>query len=349
MLSAGKANGAESMTPIREPRLCPAHRAEKRTGVEMTRLPNAVQKQADEANKHFADLKNPEATDPAPENPPKQPDAPDAATQSADPEPKAEDKKHSETDEPKRSEGYWEHRFNVINGKYAAEVPALRDEVKNLKQTLETKDREITELKNASTQSSNPGGLTDEQMAQFKEEFGEDFVSFVQRMTAASASKPDNSAEVNELKRRVESFEHREQQKTEASFWTALDELVPDWKTLNADPKLHAFLSEYDPQTGKQRQQTLSDAQQALDADGVAAVFNAFKNKQPQSNQQRIPDDQVDPPTSRSTTPPQEGRTWTGAEIKQFYTDKTRGKYSAEDAKRLEADIFLAQKQGRIR
>lgn len=316
-------------------------------------LPRSVQQQADEANKHFESLQNPAPA--APEADEKQPDAPDTAAQSAEPEATPDDDKRSQhedkspADEPKRSEAYWEHRFNVINGKYAAEVPALRDEVKSLTKQLDDANRQITELKASSDPSTNPGGLTDEQMAQFKEEFGEDFVSFVQRMVSSSSTKPDNSAEVNELKRKVEGFEQKEQQKTEASFWTALNELVPDWKAVNDNAAFHAFLAQYDPQTGQQRQQTLNAAQQALDADGVAAVFDAFKKQQPQPEKPRIPDDQVDPPTSRSTTTPEGGRIWTGPEIKQFYTDKANGKYSAEDGKRLEADIFAAQSEGRVR
>lgn len=315
-------------------------------------LPRSVQQQADAAKQHFESLQNPES--PAPEAETETPDAPDA-TQSAEPEATPETEKRSQgedktpTDEPKRSEAYWEHRFNVINGKYAAEVPALREEVRTLTKKLEDADRQITELKSASDQPTNPGGLTDEQMAKFEAEFGEDFVSFVQRMVSSSASKSDNSAEVNELKRKVETFEQREQQKTTASFWTALNELVPDWKTVNDDKAFHTFLSQYDPQTGTQRQQSLATAQQALDADGVAAVFNAFKKQQPKPETQRIPDDQVDPPTSRSTTTPEAGKIWTGAEIKDFYTKKAAGKYSAEEGKRLEADIFAAQREGRVR
>lgn len=316
-------------------------------------LPRYNQQQADEARKHFEALQNPGQS--APEADDKAPDAPVTDKQSADTQVQPEDDKHSQgkdetpTDEPKRSEAYWEHRFNVINGKYAAEVPALRDEVRLLKKQVSERDQKIDGLISAAKQEGNNGGLTDEQMAKFEAEFGEDFVSFVQRMVSSSTSKSDNSAEVNELKRKVETFEQREQQKTTASFWTALNELVPDWKTVNDDKAFHTFLSQYDPQTGTQRQQSLATAQQALDADGVAAVFDAFKKQQPKPEKTRIPDDQVDPPTSRSTTTPDAGRIWTGPEIKQFYTDKANGKYSAEEGKRLEADIFAAQREGRVR
>lgn len=314
-------------------------------------LPRYNQQQADEAKKHFEALQNPEPT--APEADDKAPDAPVTDEQSADTQAQPEDDKHSQgdqpaTDEPKRSEAYWEHRFNVINGKYAAEVPALQEQVRTLTKDLESANRQITELKSVSDKPSNPGGMTDEQIRKAKEEFGDDVVDFFQQL-ADSGRGPDNSAEVAELKRELDAIKSQEKQKTEASFWTALNELVPDWKAVNADQKFHAFLSEYDPQTGTQRQQSLATAQQALDADGVAAMFNAFKKQQPQKSKSRIPDDQVDPPTSRSTSAPEGKKIWTGPEITAFYQKKRNGDYSAKEAERLEADIFAAQREGRVR
>lgn len=319
----------------------------------MSSLPKSIRQQVEEANKHFDRPENPEASAPAPEAPAKEPAAPETATQPAKPEqPKADDNKHSQpedkaaTDEPKRSEGYWEHRFNVINGKYAAEVPALRDEVRSLKQSLEKKEQELQALKDA-PQGASTGGLTPEQIAKGKEEFGEDFVDFVQSMIAANAPKRDDS-KVTELEGRVRQFEELEQQKLRTSFWTALNELVPDWQAINGDQKWLAFLAQYDPQTGQQRQQTLDAAQKALDADAVAALFNTFKKQQPKAPPP-IPEDQVEPESSRATSVPQGAKIWTRQEIKQFYVDKTNGKYSADEGQRLEADIFAAQRENRIR
>lgn len=315
-------------------------------------LPRYNQQQADEARKHFEALQNPEQS--APEADDEAPDAPVTDEQSADTQAQPEDDKRSQgkdetpTDEPKRSEAYWEHRFNVINGKYAAEVPALQEQVRTLTKDLESANRQITELKSVSDKSTNPGGLTDEQIQKAKDEFGDDVVDFIQQLVSSNRGT-DNSAKVEELERELNAIKSQEKQKTEASFWTALNELVPDWKAVNADQKFHAFLSEYDPQTGTQRQQSLATAQQALDADGVAAVFNAFKKQQPQRQKQRIPDDQVDPPTSRSTTAPEGKKIWTGPEITKFYKDKADRKFSADEAKRLEADIFAAQREGRVR
>jgi hypothetical protein len=314
-------------------------------------LPRSVQKQADEAKAHFDALQNPAPA--APEAEEKTPDATDTAAQPADTQPKPEDNEHSQGsdetpgDQPKRSETYWEHRFNVMSGKYAAEVPALRREVSELKGQLEAKGREIDALKQASNPANNPGGLTDEQIQKGKEEFGEDFVLFVQKMIDSKAIPATDDSKVRQLEDQLNEIKERDQQKAQATFWTVLTELVPDWKQINANQAFHAFLSQFDSQTGKQRQQTLADAQQALDADGVAAVFNDFKKQQP-APKPRIPDDQVDPQTSRATETPQGQTVWTDGEIKKFYKDAAAGKYSASERERLEADIFAALNEGRV-
>lgn len=312
----------------------------------MSALPQSIKQQIENAQKHYELAANPAPAAPEPEV--VAPVAPDTAAQSAEPKPNVDDTKHSLPDEPKRSESYWEHRFNVINGKYAAEVPALRDEVKSLKSAIEHKDRQMTELKAAPAPVGNVGGLTDAQVQKGKDEFGEDFVSFVQQMIDSKAVPVDNS-KMQELEGKVRQFEERESQKTQASFWTVLSELAPNWKAINADPKFHAFLAQYDPQTGRQRQNDLVTAQQALDADGVGRVFSAFTNQQP-APQRKIPEDQIDPQSSRTNADaPQGSRYWTGPEIKQFYQEKLQGKYSADEGQKLEADIFRAQSEGRIR
>jgi len=312
----------------------------------MSALPQSIKQQIENAQKHYESAENPAPATPEPKV--VAPVAPDTAAQSAEPKLNADDPKHSLPDEPKRSESYWEHRFNVINGKYAAEVPALRDEVKSLKSAIEQKDLQITELKAAPAPTGNISGLTDAQVQTGKEEFGEDFVSFVQQMIDSKTVPADNS-KMQELEGKVRQFEERESQKTQASFWTVLSELAPDWKAINDDPKFHAFLAQNNPQTGKQRQSELVTAQQALDADGVGAVFKAFTSQQP-APQRKIPDDQIDPQSSRTNAAaPQGGRYWTGPEIKQFYQEKSQGKYSVDEGQRLEADIFRAQSEGRIR
>ena len=313
-------------------------------------LPKSVQQQVDNATAHFEPSENPGET-PAPEESEKQSEATGTEPQSADTgKEAAEDDKRSQEPEPKpeeaKPESYWENRFNVLQGKYNAEVPALQQKVHDLESQVQQRDRQIEELKTAQSQSSSDtSGIPEEQLEKFKDEFGEDLVDFVKRMTSRDTG---HNPKVDELERKVSQFEQEKRQNAEATFWTALKDLVPNYLTLNNDPAFHQFLAGFDPQTGKQRQQTLSEAQQALDAGQVAGVFKAFIDQSQQPQKPQIPEDQIDPQTSRATETPQGQTMWTRAQISQFYRDKTQGKYGRDEAQRLEADIFRAQKEGRI-
>ncbi|UTA78970.1 hypothetical protein J4377_13510 [Halomonas sp. XH26] len=309
-------------------------------------LPQSVQAQVAAAAQHFdREPENPDADKAkAPEreqNPPRDAEKPDTDkpdTQSAEPpkdEPKAEPKTEA------KDALYWEHRFNVIRGKYDTEVPALRKEVEQLKQQL----ADASKAPDAPKQSLP--GVSDEELARYKEEYGDDLVSLMMRLSGSQQQQPNT-----EIAQRLERLESEKQEDAEARFWIGLEQAVPNYQQINSEPAFLQFLSTFNPQTGKQHQQALSQAQQSLDAKGVADVFKLYLNQaKPTQQQRQVPDEQVEPRTTKAAPTPQAqgGKLWTGADITQFYRDKTAGRYSADEAQRLEADIFAAQREGRVR
>lgn len=313
-------------------------------------LPQSVQAQVAAAAQHFErEPANPEAdkaTAPDSEqNPPRDTEKPDTAkpeAQSAEP-PKDEPKPESQ------DALYWQHRFQVLQGKYNSELPALRKEIEQLKEQVAEKDRQ---LQTQDQKAPDNSGITDEQLAHFKQEYGEDLVTFIERMTQQTAA-PKDSGNTKELQERLDRLETEKHEDAEARFWMNLEQAVPSFRQVNSDPAFLQFLSTFDPQSGKQYQQVLSQAQQNLNAKGVADVFKLYLNQAATKPPEKraVPDEQVDPRTTKATqTPQSQGeKLWTGAEISQFYRDKTAGRYSADEAQRLEADIFAAQKEGRIR
>lgn len=317
-------------------------------------LPKSVQAQAEAARKHFETPSvNPEA-EPAPalgegeRNPPQaEPTAPDEPKPQEPAQPAADSAK-SEPQE--KGALYWEHRFNVLQGKYNSEIPALRQENDELKRQVADKDRRISELEQQSPGADN-SGVSDEQLARFKQEFGEDLVTFVERMVTQRAPAPQaDPGQTRELQERLERLETEKQEDAQARFWVNLERAVPTYREVNADPKFHQFLAQFDPQSGRQRQQALIEAQQALDAKGVADIFRTYLDTQAaEAARPKVPEDQVEPRTTRVTDAPQGKTLWTRADINQFYRDKTAGRYGAEEAERLEADIFAAQREGRVR
>jgi hypothetical protein len=312
-------------------------------------LPQSVQAQAAAAAKHFdREPENPDADKAkAPDreqNPPRDAEKPDAAKPDAQP---AEPPK----DEPKPESQdalYWQHRFQVLQGKYNSELPALRQEVEQLKEQVAGKDQQLKAQEHKAPDNS---GITEEQLAHFKQEYGEDLVTFIERMTQKGAA-PADAGNTKELQERLDRLESEKNEDAEARFWVSLEQAVPNFRQVNSEAAFLQFLSTFDPQTGKQYQQALSQAQQSLDAKGVADVFKLYLNQaKPTQQQRQVPDEQVEPRTTKAAPTPQAqgGKLWTGADITQFYRDKTAGRYSADEAQRLEADIFAAQREGRVR
>lgn len=316
-------------------------------------LPRSVQAQAEAAAKHF-DIKTESPDDDAesiavPSNDDQNPRGDDKALDEQ--APKGTQPADTAKETPKAEDQdalYWQHRFQVMQGKYNSETSALRKENDALKQAAEESKARISELEQQAGSSAS-GGVSDDQLAQFKTEFGEDLVTFVERMVSQQKPAPKEHDNSKELQERLERLESEKQEHAQASFWMGLEQAVPTFREVNADPGFHQFLAQFDPTTGKQRQQELLDAQQALSAKGVADIFQSYLHQAGQgANRPAIPEEQVEPRTARATEAPQGKQMWTRASISQFYRDKTAGRYGAEEAERLEADIFAAQSEGRV-
>lgn len=310
-------------------------------------LPRSVQAQADAAAQHFAKpAENPDADKAKAQSDEQNPQAkapdveqtPDGDAQAAK---QAANTPKDDKQEPKAETQdalYWQHRFNVLQGKYNSELPALRQEIDTLKQKLADAEKQD----NGSAQPQM-AGVTDEEMQRYRTEYGDELVSLMVRLAGSNKQGADP-----ELSQRLERLEAEKQEDTQARFWMNLEQAVPNYRDINGEAGFREFLAAFDPQTGKQRQQMLVDAQQALDAKGVADVFKLYLS-QSKAKPKAVPDDQIEPKRTRATDTPQGKRQWTRADVSQFYRDKTAGKYSNDEAERLEADIFAAQTEGRIR
>ncbi|SEJ46672.1 hypothetical protein SAMN05216201_10985 [Pseudomonas linyingensis] len=303
-------------------------------------LPRSVQDQIDAAQRLQSQLNKPaEAENPADQATPEakpQDAAPVDTAQSAEPTPPAQ----AET----RDAAYWRHRFDVIQGKYNVEVPALRKEIDTLKQQIAAAP---------SAQQGSAVQRAQEAMADLTpeeiDEFGPDLVNLIKRVAgsaaAAQASKADQG-DLQTIKSELSQLREEKQQDAEARFWATLEEQVPNFRAINANPDFLAWLTEIDPMSGAARQQLLASAQHSLDPYRVATIFRSFAGAAPKKT--TIPDELVQPRQSRAApAEPSAAKVWTRGEISQFYRDKAS--MPADKAAALEADIFSAQAQGRIR
>ena len=244
---------------------------------------------------------------------------------------------------------YWKHRFDVLQGKYNAEVPALRKDLTEMQKQIKTAAiPDGTAVNRAQTAVSD---LTPEEI----EEFGPELVDMIRRVAGnvAMQSQPQQPDGMQEMLDRMKAQDEDRRQDVEATFWSRLEQAVPRFREINSDPAFHAYLSEVEPLSGSTRQNLLLSAQEDLNAARVIAVFNNFGTPKQQPAARQIPGELIAPRSTGGgggeTWPKDEGKIWTPAAITQFYREKTDGRITGDQAKQTEADIFAAQNEGRVR
>lgn len=340
-------------------------------------LPAAVQKQVDEANEIAAKLypKPDAAADDAPATPPAAATPPQPGSPPADPPATPPVTQTPPVD--------WEQRYKVLQGKYNAEVPRLTGQVRDLttnfnvlRDQLQATQMLLASLNQKAPAGSPPSGeappsgrlVKDEEVR----EFGPDLYDFIRR-TAAEAVLPEVENRIRPVSEQVEkvasasNFAAREVAKTaEQKVLDFLTAEIPEWGKLNEDPEFLAWLDLPDVFSGEKRADLLTRAYQRHDGPRVVAFFKSYLNehgivtpadkpaadpKAPQVDLKNL----VAPGTQKAgTVDAQDGankRIWTAAEIGKFYDECAKGKYSRNPKKaaEIEADIFRAQKEGRIR
>jgi hypothetical protein len=193
------------------------------------------------------------------------------------------------------------------------------------------------------------------------DDFGQDLVEMVQRQVRSTLGTLTKKVDqiVTDVEKRLAQVEQALQGTSQAVSMTAeemffgkLARSVPEWEQINADERFLEWLGEVDPVYGEPRQAALNAAQQALNADRAAAVFNAFKATLPQVPKTDPLAKQVSPKAAASApTAPTEKPVVTQAQIQKFYLDVAQHKYRGreDEVQRLEAAINNAIAEGRVR
>ena len=137
----------------------------------------------------------------------------------------------------------------------------------------------------------------------------------------------------------------------EQAFYGSLDQMVPDWRDINADERWLAWLGEVDEVYGAPRQAALESAHQRMDAKRVVAIFSQFKAAtaaKPKLDSQQTPSSSGQPaPVAPAAPAP---RMISTKLVKQYYDDMAKGRYRGREAEadRLQAEIDRAAIEGRI-
>lgn len=325
-------------------------------------LPPAVARQLAEAEAIEAGMAAP-AAEPAPEAPAVDPTAAPAPEPAAAPPATPE----APTPEP------WEQRYKTLQGMYDADVRAGRTQAAELTKELDDLRKRVDAAPAAETPKppAAPQGITQKDV----DEFGAELIEVIKRVALAQASEllAPLQAQVKDLVTKaeatsttVQTVATTQKQDISAKFLAQLTELVPDWAAVNADARFLEWCVAVNPLTGKPNQELLEAASNSFSATRVAAIFNAYKlqagivTAPPATAAPAAPTaakaelaSQIAPGTSRSSAPAPAptDRSFTAAEVQQFYTAISKGEYRGKEAEAtaLEAEIDRAAAAGRVR
>ncbi len=260
-----------------------------------------------------------------------------------------------------KDEEKWEQRYRTLKGMYDADVPRLHTQVKDLTTQNADLAAQLTELRKKVDQLSaapTPAAdtlVTDEDV----KNFGADLIE-VQRKVAREVTQ-EFQVELDAL--RAENKSLREQLTTTSgevatsTFDQKLHRLVPDFDTVNADPRWIKWLEEIDELTRAPRKSFAQAAFNNGDADAVAHFVSLFKKTlaPTPAATTTIADElaaQVQPPKTSTANAaiPQQGKIFTQREIDGMFLRiaefTKRGDMAS--AQKLEAEIDAAYTSGRV-
>lgn len=274
-------------------------------------------------------LSEPPAGDPPPSDPPADNSVPPTPANDSQPPANAQ------------AQDDWEHRFKVLQGKYNSEVPRFAEQVKELKNRLDSLESENQQLKAKPPESL----VTPEDV----EQYGDGLIDVARRIAQEELAK--KQAEIDALKLQLTQVQETTANTVQKDFFKSLIEMVPDWQQVNEDPAFLKWLDEIDELTGAPRQELLSRAEKTRDAVRVAKFFTSFKKTSSTwaANSNNALESQIVPNTNRTPDAPPAKKIWLRSEITEFYNRLRRNEVSDADAIAIEADITAAQIEGRIR
>jgi len=233
--------------------------------------------------------------------------------------------------------GDWKHRYDVLKGKYDAEVPRLHDELRYWRDRAETlADQVRTPQEPANPQSSI---VADQDLADI---IGDDAAVVVAKLLAKQ--KADFESQLDQA-------QQLSQRSAQDRFWDRVYAAFPNYQAMQSDPALNQWLGGSWPGSRYSRLQQAQQLANDMDADGFVALLKAYQPATQEPMQPRKPPAPTPRRAAGSGTPPPEKTTLTPEELE---AQSNRVIQLRKSGRRQEADVLertldTAFSEGRIR
>jgi len=331
--------------------------------------PRAVRKQVKEAEELMKQLQaggeDADASEQVPVQEASEPEEPvDVESSAAEAPPEeAPEEQEAPSEQPD-----FQHKYNVLRGKYDSEVPQLHQQLREMRERQQHLEGLIAQMNRPKEEpAAPPAPKFNKLTADEVEEYGEDLIDVIRR-AAAEVVGSEIAGLRNELKTVTQQVGGVSQVVSETKrekVFAKLDQQVENWRDLNKSPEFLEWLNEVDPYSGNQRGVMLRKAFDAAESDRVVAFFKGFLNENAavSSSQPKAPakgspkvdaNKLVAPGKSRASRTPagaqDEKRLFTEQEINEFYKAVSRGDFrkKPEEKDRTEQAIFRALQEGRV-
>jgi hypothetical protein len=250
---------------------------------------------------------------------------------------------------------YWKQRFEVLQGKYNAEVPRMAEQIRELTDQM----HELATRKPAQEQA--PADPLSDALNRIADVYGEDLASDFLEL-AKAAAQTTTRENLKPVESELAQVRNTSTQTAQKAFEDALTQKVPNWRSIYSDPKFGQFLaSNVEPYTGATYEQLFVHANNNWDLDRIATFFQTFDSSKTTTNPTTTPQQARQTP-EHLITPARRGggvqtqmenargQIYTSKQITDFYQDIRDGKYKGQDAKirQMKADFNKAAVEGRV-
>lgn len=262
-------------------------------------------------------------------------------------------------------EDSWEHKYKSVHGRYLRS----QEQIRELSEQVQNLQSAIASLQAATPSTPMPDFTTERLITEDEErDYGSDFLKVVGKKAREELGPVIKGYEskIAELEDQLRGVRGVVVQDNQAKLMSTLDTRLPTWRDLNTNQEFLNWLLLPDPYSGAIRHDMLKAAYAQGNANRVLAFFNGFlaeeaatspAGSEPDTGTRvpKVPLSSLAAPgrakTAAGNNAPAEKPSFTRAEIAAFYSDIAADKYRGRDDQKnkLEAQIFEAQREGRIR
>lgn len=264
----------------------------------------------------------------------------------------------------------WEHKYKSVHGRYTRSQEQIRqmsEQIQGLQNVIATMQANAASAPSTTSlpDFSAERLITPEEAS----DYGEDFLKVVGKKAREELAPVIGAYQqkITELEQRLQGVSGAQAQDSHQKLMSTLDEKLPNWRDLNTNEEFLSWLQLPDAYSGDIRHNMLKAAYAQGNAHRVLAFFNGFLAEEAAvapalgepdystTTVPKVPLQNLAAPgrakTAASAHAPAEKPNISRAQVASFYADVAAGRYRGRDAEKnkLEAQIFDAQREGRIR